>query len=184
MSRSSIASLAGKSPDHVPQPDLDYAAWLGRHRSRKLGQMSAHRGVFRVDADSADERLEQAAAMLSTGTGVVLFDGTIALRRTSGYLLCEVLDAAPTSRRCEIELEVLLENARRALDASGLGQRLPRLPCRWIVVEDVAPASRSRDMGGDGPPMKGVEAGPCGESLPWTLRKLTTPVGGRRAGSS
>lgn len=98
--------------------------------------MSAYRDAFSIDADSSDERLELAAEILATGTGVVMFGETVALRPTPTCLFCEVVDPAPGSRRCENEFEVLLENARRMLDSSRLWKRLPDTPRKWLVVED------------------------------------------------
>lgn len=98
--------------------------------------MTAYRHAFFIDANSSDERLELAAEILATGAGVVMFDKTVALRPTPACLLCEVVDPAPTSRRCENEYEVLVENAQRMLDSSRLGKRLPDIPRKWLVVED------------------------------------------------
>jgi len=81
--------------------------------------MTAYRHAFFIDANSSDERLELAAEILATGAGVVMFDKTVALRPTPACLLCEVVDPAPTSRRCENEYEVLVENAAtRALGSA------------------------------------------------------------------
>jgi len=98
--------------------------------------MTAYRHAFFIDANSSDERLELAAEILATGAGVVMFDKTVALRPTPACLLCEVVDSAPTSRRCENEYEVLVENAQRMLDSSRLRKRLPDIPRKWLVVED------------------------------------------------
>jgi len=98
--------------------------------------MTAYRDAFCIDANSPDERLELAAEILAAGSGVVMFDETVALRPTPACLLCEVVDPAPTSRRCENEYEVLVENAQRMLDSSRLRKRLPDIPRKWLVVED------------------------------------------------
>ncbi len=98
--------------------------------------MSAYRDALWINADSSDQRLQQAAEILATGAGVVMFDATVALRPTPSCLLCEVVDPAPSSRCCEHEFEVLVENARRTLDSSRLGKRLPNVPRKWLVVED------------------------------------------------
>jgi hypothetical protein len=96
--------------------------------------MSAYRDALSIDAESSDQRLELAAKILATGAGVVMFNDTVALRPTPTCLLCEVVDPAPSSRRCENEFEVLAENAQRMLDSSRL--RLPNIPRKWLVVAD------------------------------------------------
>lgn len=98
--------------------------------------MSTYEHALVIDPDCSDERLAQAVEMLATGTGVVLVGGSVALRLGPGCLMCEVLDPAPDTRRCENEYEVLVENAQRMLDASRLRQHLPPVPYRWRVVED------------------------------------------------
>ncbi len=98
--------------------------------------MSAYRHAIVVAAGDSGERLAAAAAALADGTGVVLFDGRIALRPLHDLIRCEVLDPAPSERRCAHEYEVLVENARHALDASGFRRLMPRRPLEWRVVED------------------------------------------------
>jgi hypothetical protein len=103
--------------------------------------MSAYRDALFVDANSSDECLDLATEILVTGAGVVLFDEAIALSPTPTCLICEVIDPAPASRRCENEYEVLVENAQRMLDSSRLGKRLPDIPRKWLVVEDCGTGS-------------------------------------------
>ena len=91
---------------------------------------------FDVDAGSSDERLAQAAEILASGSGVVIFNQTVVLRPTRSQIRCEVIDRTPASRRCEHEFGVLVENAQRMLEASRLGTVLPNLPLRWSVVDD------------------------------------------------
>jgi hypothetical protein len=98
--------------------------------------MSAYRHALAVDAAASDQLLAQAADVLASGDGVVLFEGMLALRATRSRLLCEVIDPTPSARRCANEYEVLVENAKRALEASRLRELLPDLPCRWSVVDD------------------------------------------------
>jgi hypothetical protein len=98
--------------------------------------MSAYRDALTVDADSSDERLALAAEILAKGAGVVVLEGIVALRPARTHILCEVVDPTPSSRRCEREFEVLVENAQRMLEASKLREHLPDLPREWLVVED------------------------------------------------
>ncbi len=98
--------------------------------------MSAYRHAVAVDAGASDQRLALAAEILSSQAGVVLFESILALRSTRTHLLCEVIDPTPSARRCATEYEVLVENARRAFEASKLRERLAHRPCRWVVVED------------------------------------------------
>jgi hypothetical protein len=104
--------------------------------------MSAHATALAIDDDASDERLMLATRILHDGDGIVLFKGLIALRRLRGQLLCEILDATPSSRRCAHEYEVLVENARRELQRSRLWQLLPAIPCTWTVVEDQGAAPK------------------------------------------
>ena len=98
--------------------------------------MSAYRDAIAIDACASGERLAAAAAALASGTGVVLLDKQVAMRPAHGHIRCEVVDPMPSARRCEQEFEVLLENARRALQASAFRDLMPRLPLQWLVVED------------------------------------------------
>lgn len=104
--------------------------------------MSTYRDAISIDANSTNERLELAAEILATGAGVVMFDGTVVLRPTPTCLLCEVVDSSPTSRRCENEFEVLVENAQRMLDSSRFRKHLPDTPRQWLVVEDCGTGTR------------------------------------------
>ena len=89
-----------------------------------------------IDACASGERLAAAAAVLASGTGVVLLDKQVAMRPAHGHIRCEVVDPMPSARRCEQEFEVLVENARRVLDASTFRDLMPRIPLQWLVVED------------------------------------------------
>jgi hypothetical protein len=83
-----------------------------------------------------DQRVALAARALANGESVAMFGGSLVLRPTRGALLCEVVDPAPSARRCANEYEVLVENAQRALEASELAALLPRLRQVWRVVGD------------------------------------------------
>ena len=122
---------------------------MSEHRSlaqsgtaQPFGTMSAYKDALAVEASSSDERWACAAEILSRGTGVVVLDRLVALRRGRRHLVCEVVDRTPLERRCEHEYEVLVENARRLLEASKLGGLLPDLPRRWSVVEDDGTGTR------------------------------------------
>lgn len=111
--------------------------------------MVPYRNAMRIDAAPSAEQLERAAQRLAQGAGSVLLGDTLALCRERGLLSCEVIDPAPATRRCAVEYEVLVENAQRTLEASGIADRLPELPRRWKVVElrgdGVVTAWRQRD---------------------------------------
>lgn len=100
------------------------------------GRMSAYKDAFAVDSRSSDQSLALAVEVLARRMGVVMFEHSVALRRMQAELLCEVVDPSPSNHRCDMEFEVLVENARRALEGSRLGRSLPDLPRRWLVVED------------------------------------------------
>jgi hypothetical protein len=92
--------------------------------------------ILSIGAGATDECLAQAADVLARRTGTVRLEEAIALRATRTRLICEVMDPTPSAHSCEHEYEVLVENAKRALDASALGQRLPAVPRQWLVVAD------------------------------------------------
>jgi len=98
--------------------------------------MSAYKDALTIDTGASHQRLALAADLLARGTGVVVLEGTLALRPAGHELLCEVIDPMPSARRCANEYEVLVENARRFLEASKLGALLPNQPRRWLVVDD------------------------------------------------
>lgn len=98
--------------------------------------MPAFKGAFTIDPDASQERLTLAAEILTKGSGVVMLEELVALRRSGTTLCCEVIDPDPMARRCVHEFEVLVENAQRTLNSSGLQQHLPALPQKWSVVED------------------------------------------------
>ena len=98
--------------------------------------MSAYRDALSIDAEASDQRLALAAQVLADRSGVVVLQGVVALCPMRTELLCEVVDPMPSSHRCAVEYEVMVENARRALEASKLRDLLPPLSRRWLVVED------------------------------------------------
>ena len=98
--------------------------------------MPAYGNALAINADSSDQQLGLAIDILLTARGVVILDNAVALRATATGLVCEVIDPAPTSRLCEHEFEVLVENAQRVLESSRLSKRLPKIPRKWLVVED------------------------------------------------
>ena len=98
--------------------------------------MSRDGNVLAIEAGDSDQRFALAAKTLTGGESVVMFEGTLVLRPARGGLLCEVVDPAPSARRCANEYEVLVENAQRALEASKLNALLPRLRRSWLVVGD------------------------------------------------
>lgn len=96
-----------------------------------------------IEPGASEERLSAAAELLAGG-GVVMLGDFLALRSTGGKLMCEVIDPTPSGHRCVYEYEVMIENAQRALQGSALGDVLPRLPQKWVVVEaDGASAAES-----------------------------------------
>ena len=98
--------------------------------------MSAYKHALIVDDTSSEQRLALAAELLDRCNGIVLLDGTLALRPTPEATLCEVIDPMPTAHRCAEEFKVLVENAGRVLARSKLASLLPDRPLRWLVVED------------------------------------------------
>jgi len=100
-----------------------------------LSDVSAYRDALVVDVTASEQRLAAAAEVLTLCSGVVLFEGSIALRATRTEILCAVIDPEPSAHRCEEEYKVLVENAARALESSKLRRTLPKRALRWIVVD-------------------------------------------------
>jgi hypothetical protein len=98
--------------------------------------MSAFRNALAINACAPAALAATASRVVANGTGTVLFEGIVALRLGAGEIVCAVIDLERSVHRCATEYEVLVENARRALEASTLNALLPRLPRRWLVVED------------------------------------------------
>ncbi len=94
------------------------------------------RNGLTIEIGDSDQRLALAAETLAAGESVVMLGGTLVLRPGRGELRCEVVDPAPSARRCANEYEVLVENAQRALESSKLSALLPPLRRSWIVVGD------------------------------------------------
>jgi hypothetical protein len=66
-----------------------------------------------IDRQSAPQRLALAVEAVSAG-GAVEVEKLLVLRRQGRSLLCcEVIDPTPRSHRCELEYDVLVENASR-----------------------------------------------------------------------
>jgi hypothetical protein len=81
---------------------------------------------------------DRAAQRLGAGEALN-WRGRVALSLDCGELICDVLDGEASLRRCEYEFEVVVENARRALESAGLVSLLPSLPRRWRVVDALDP---------------------------------------------
>lgn len=102
---------------------------------RPSATASNDRGALAVEATSPEPILVAAAQKLADGRGVVVLEGTLVLRSMGTLLLCDVIDPMPSTRKCENEFGVLVENAQRTLDGSRLRAHLPDRPLRWRVVE-------------------------------------------------
>jgi hypothetical protein len=98
--------------------------------------MTAYRDALTIDESASDQRLAMAAKLLAGSDGVVLLNGTVALRPAAREIICEVIEPTGTVHRCEEEDKVLVENASCMLASSRLAARLPHRRLRWLVVED------------------------------------------------
>jgi len=104
--------------------------------------MKPSKDALRIDEESPEARIALAAELLSDRDGVVVLGGSIALRPGPKEILCEVVEPAGTAHRCAEEYKVLIENAKRRLEASRLWAHLPPKRLRWVVVEDHAGGSQ------------------------------------------
>jgi hypothetical protein len=86
-----------------------------------------------INRQSAPQRLALAVEAVGAD-GAVEVEKLLVLRRQGRSLLCEVIDPTPRSHRCELEYDVLVENARHAFEACGLAALLRDMPCKWSVV--------------------------------------------------
>lgn len=77
----------------------------------------------------------EAARALKSGEGPVSINDELVLQVTGSQLVCDVVVAANSAWRCQHEFEVLVENARLALQSSPLYSALPDLPQLWRVVD-------------------------------------------------
>jgi hypothetical protein len=107
-----------------------------RDETRHSASMTTCYHSFDIDGDASDQRLALAGELLKGGEAIVSLKGVVHLRSEADCLLCEVVDPTPSLRRCAEEFAVMVENARRALEASRLSRYLPDWPQRWIVTKD------------------------------------------------
>lgn len=95
-----------------------------------------------IATDSTPAALRRVVAALVAGHTVLLTVPNLALRVHDGVLHCAVRDPEPLAHRCEVEYEVLVENARRALEASVFAAHLPPLPRSWSVIDNHVDSNR------------------------------------------
>jgi hypothetical protein len=87
--------------------------------------------------DEVESPVNRAAVKqaLKPGAGQLKINDQLVLHTTSSHLVCDVIVAAHSAWRCQHEFEVLVENARLALQASACNAALPDLPQLWRVME-------------------------------------------------
>ena len=98
--------------------------------------MSAYKDALTIKDGDPDQQLKQAAELLARGTGMVVYEGILALRPAGPIIHCEVVDPMPQTHQCANEYAVMVENVRRRFESSKLSMLLPDLPRKWLVVED------------------------------------------------
>jgi hypothetical protein len=94
--------------------------------------MSAYRDALHIKSDESGSRLTLAQDLLTTGQGVVVLNGVLALRSNGHEILCEVISNGPSA---DFSSEVA--SAKDVLARSTLG--LPSaagIALQWIVVDD------------------------------------------------
>ena len=92
--------------------------------------MSAFKDALHLTSVEQGRRLQLAAELLADGRAVVVLDNTIALRPGADKILCEVISAG------SVAPETQVENGKRLLQASTLGDLVDTRRCEWLVVED------------------------------------------------
>lgn len=101
--------------------------------SRSAERATTHVDVLTLERDSPIDQLARAAELLERCAGAVVVEGLVVLRATEEAILCEVIDPTPSAHRCAEEYRVMIENAARCLERSGISRRLPDRPLRWLV---------------------------------------------------
>jgi len=96
-----------------------------------------------VEAGASPQEVREAAGTLLAGRGVLMPALGLALRVCGGVLRCELRDPEPRAHRCAVEYEVMVENCRRALEASDFAAHLPSLPKRWTVIDGSDPVPQT-----------------------------------------
>ena len=89
-----------------------------------------------IDESSSEQRLQLAAELLESCSGVVVLDGVVTLWPRPTDTECAVAVTVHSIARCEEEYKVLVENAARTFQASKLAPRMPDRPLRWVVIDD------------------------------------------------
>lgn len=87
-----------------------------------------------VDDGSSGPELARAGDALARCQASVLLGGVVRIRPEATRLVCVVRDP-DAAHRCAMEFEVLIENARRTLQASRLYAHLPARRLEWIIQE-------------------------------------------------
>ena len=98
--------------------------------------MSAYRDALHLDSKAAEQRLRVAAELLRTGEGVVVLEGSLALRPGAGRITCEVIDDCLERQRSPSEYEALVAAAKILLHGSKLAPFVSLDRLDWIVVQD------------------------------------------------
>jgi len=92
--------------------------------------MSAYKDALHISDVETGQRLQLAIDLLLNGKGVVVIDDLLALRPFSGQILCEVISQGFATPQVQIE------NAKKLLHESSIGDSLQGQQLQWLVVED------------------------------------------------
>ncbi len=93
--------------------------------------MSAYKDALHIAVQESDRRALLASELLSSGRGVVVLDGTLALRPEPDRILCEVI-ATPVSLA---KYRGAVEAAQALLKRSTIFKDISK-PLSWLVVDD------------------------------------------------
>ena len=105
---------------------------VGRPSFQTLGVMSAYRNALHIKSDVSGDRLTLAKELLSTGQGVVVIDGALALRANGNEILCEVISGGQGA-----DLSSEVADAKNLLLRSTISLlTTPGLDLQWNLVED------------------------------------------------
>ena len=94
--------------------------------------MGAYKNDLHIGVDETGPRYDLACELLSTGRGVVVLNGTLALRPEPSRVLCEVIADSVSPAK----FPVMVQAAQSLLERSTIGNTLAGKVLSWLLVED------------------------------------------------
>jgi hypothetical protein len=92
----------------------------------------AYQDAFQISSAVDNNRLSLAQSLINDGSGVVIFNGVVALRQTDSGVICEVLHSTING---DDGYATEVYDAQNLLCESVLWSTLSGFELEWIVVE-------------------------------------------------